>query len=160
MPKMIMTCGLICCGKTTYAKKLCTETHSVLLSVDEITLALLGNDPGELLDGYVEKLKNYFFEKSLEIISDGIGVVMDWGLWTRAERDYARSFCRSHGIDMEIHYLKISENEWKKRICARNAGVTASGGGAYIVDEGLAEKVTSLFEEPSDSECDVIVNIG
>lgn len=160
MPKVIMTCGLICCGKTTYAKKLCRENHFVLLSVDEITLALLGNDPGELLDGYVEKLEGYFYEKSLEIISDGIGVVMDWGLWTKAERDYARSFYRSHGIDMEIHYLKISEKEWKNRICGRNKEVTASGGGAYIVDEGLAAKVISLFEEPSDSECDVNVSIG
>ena len=39
MSKVILTCGKICCGKTTYAQKLCKENNAILLSVDEITLA-------------------------------------------------------------------------------------------------------------------------
>ena len=40
MSKVIMTCGLICCGKSTYAKKLQAEQNGIILSVDDITLAL------------------------------------------------------------------------------------------------------------------------
>ena len=40
MPKVIMTCGKICSGKSTYAQKLRLEYSAVILSVDEITLAL------------------------------------------------------------------------------------------------------------------------
>ena len=40
MAKVIMTCGRICCGKTTYAQKLREERNAVILSIDEITLTL------------------------------------------------------------------------------------------------------------------------
>ena len=40
MSKVIMTCGMICCGKSTYAKKLQAEQNAVILSVDDITLTL------------------------------------------------------------------------------------------------------------------------
>ena len=59
-PKVIMTCGKICSGKSTYARKLRDEYKAVILSVDEITLALFGQDAGGKLDGYVEKLKAKF----------------------------------------------------------------------------------------------------
>jgi len=53
MPKVIMTCGRICSGKSTYARKLREEYNSVILSVDEIILALFGNDTGEKHDVYI-----------------------------------------------------------------------------------------------------------
>ena len=55
MPKVILICGKICCGKTTYAKKLVKEQNTVLLSCDEITLALFGQYIGEKHDEIVEK---------------------------------------------------------------------------------------------------------
>ena len=33
MPEIIMTCGTICCGKSTYAKKIQTERNAVILSI-------------------------------------------------------------------------------------------------------------------------------
>lgn len=50
MPKVVMTCGKLCSGKTTYAKKLQKESKAVILSVDEIMLALFGQDAGEKHD--------------------------------------------------------------------------------------------------------------
>lgn len=159
MAKVIMTCGKICSGKTTYSHKLRKENKAVLLSVDEITLALLGGDAGDKLDEMVEKTEAYFFEKSLEIIETGINVVMDWGLWTKAERTYAREFYRSHNVQFEIHYLEISDEEWKKRISARNRLVETGKTSAYYVDDGLARKVTELFEQPDPSEADIIIKV-
>ena len=68
MPKVIMTCGKICSGKSTYAQKLRLEYSAVILSVDEITLALFGNEAGEKLDDYVCRAENYLYNKSLEIM--------------------------------------------------------------------------------------------
>ena len=39
MPKVIMICGKLCSGKSTYAKKLQQEGKAVVLSIDEIMLA-------------------------------------------------------------------------------------------------------------------------
>jgi len=47
MAKVIMTCGKICSGKSTYAKQICIENHAVILSVDEIMLSIFGQHSGE-----------------------------------------------------------------------------------------------------------------
>lgn len=52
-----------------------------------------------------------------------------------------------------MHYLQIPSDVWEERINKRNASDEA----AYYVDEGLLEKVKSIFEEPSEEEIDVLV---
>ena len=49
MGKVILICGKICGGKTTYAKSLIKANSAVLLSTDEITVALYGPDAGDEL---------------------------------------------------------------------------------------------------------------
>lgn len=155
MAKVYMTCGLICSGKSTYAEEIRKKYKAVILSVDEITLALFGQDAGEKLDYYVEKAEAYLYEKSLEIIDSGINVVLDWGFWTAKERKYAREFYSSREIEYEFHYIDIDPIEWSKRIQKRNHDILEHNKNAYYVDEGLAEKVTSIFEIPNKNEVDV-----
>ena len=156
MSKVILTCGKICCGKTTYAQKLCKENNAILLSVDEITLALFGRDAGENHDTYVERTEKYLFEKSIEIIKLGINIVLDWGFWTKTERDFAKDFYRLHKIDYEIHYIEISDEIWNARLKKRNSAILAEETSAYYVDDGLAQKCASIFEVPNDDEIDVV----
>lgn len=157
MADVIMLCGKICSGKSTYAKKISKEHKAVILSVDEITLALLGRDGGDKLDEYVEKLEAYLFDKSVEIVGTGINVVLDWGLWKRSEREYAKKFYSSRGIDCELYYIEITDEEWDKRIEKRNADISAGLLDAYYVDDGLKEKFNRLFEAPEKNEVDVLV---
>ena len=72
MAKVYLICGKICCGKTTYAQKLCSEANAVLFSVDEITLALFGQHCGDKHDEYVERTEKYLLNKSLELIQKDI----------------------------------------------------------------------------------------
>lgn len=157
MAKVYMMCGRICSGKSTYAKMLRDKYKAVILSVDEITLALFGNDAGEKHDYYVEKTEEYLYEKSLEIIGSGINVVLDWGFWTASERDYARNFYSSRGIENEFHYIDIDEAEWNRRLEKRNKDVLEHRTDAYYIDEGLAEKFRNIFEIPDKDEIDVLV---
>ena len=153
MPKVIMTCGTICCGKSTYARKIREQGNAVILSIDEITLALFPEGLGDMHDAYVLRAEKYLLELSLQVLQTGADVILDWGFWTRAARDRIRDFYASHGrIRTELHYLRVSPEEWNRRIAKRNA----SGEAAYYVDEGLLEKVRSLFEEPSEDEVDVL----
>lgn len=158
MAKVIMTCGLICVGKTTYAEKLRRERKAALLSVDEITLALFHGDVGDMHDVYVERAEKYLFNKSLELVEVGIDVVFDIGLWTKGERDEAREFFRKNGVECEIHYVTVPQEEWYRRIEKRNAAVQAGERSAYFVDEGLARKCLDIFETPADDEVDVVIN--
>ena len=157
MAKAIMTCGTICCGKTTYAQKLREERNAVILSIDELTLTLFPEGAGEMHDTYALRTEQYLLSLSLQILGTGTDVILDWGLWTKAQRDRIRAFYAENGFESEIHYLQVSREEWERRIRKRNGTQKTENPSAYFVDEGLLRKVESLFEEPSESEVDLIV---
>lgn len=155
MAKVIMLCGRICCGKSTYARRLRAELNAAVLSVDEIMLALFGQDAGEKHDEYVERLKGYFLGKAAELAEAGINVVLDWGFWAKAERCRARELYAERGIACELHYIGITDSLWSERLRRRNALVEAGEASDYFVDENLARKSALLFEEPAPEEIDV-----
>lgn len=156
MSKVFLISGKICCGKTTYANKICAENNAVLLSVDEITLALFGQHCGDKHDEYVERAEKYLLNKSIEFLEKNINVVLDWGFWTKAERKSAKEFYKSRNIECELHYIDISDETWKARLKKRNSDVLAGETSAYYVDDNLAAKFALIFEVPSEDEIDVI----
>ena len=159
MAKVIMTCGRICCGKSTYARKLQENRNAVVLSIDDITLTLFPEGAGEMHDTYVLRAEQYLLSLSLQILENGVDVILDWGLWTRAQRERLRAFYTGHGVENEIHYLRLSPEEWERRIRKRNAEQNKEEPQSYYVDEGLLRKVDSLFEEPSDTETDLLIEV-
>lgn len=106
---------------------------------------------------YVGKLEQFFFQKSVEIVETGINVILDWGFWTKSERDFAKQFYGSRGIEYEFYYISISDEKWYCRLDKRNNDVLGKKSDAYYVDEGLAEKFKSIFEIPGKDEIDVWV---
>ena len=156
MPKVYLICGKICSGKSTYAEQLRVLNNAVLLSIDEITLALFGQHCGDKHDDYVERTQNYLFNKSLELIEVGINVILDWGFWLKEERDYAREFYNSRNIECEFHYIDISDETWKARLKKRNSAIIDGETNAYYIDDNLAEKFAAIFEVPNEDEIDVI----
>lgn len=158
MAKVFLICGKICCGKSTYAGRLCAENNAILLSVDEIMLALFGPYTGDKHDKYTEKIQEYLFGKSVEIIRGGNNVILDWGFWTRSSRVQAREFYKSRKIDFEFHFVDVSDEVWKARIAQRNNSVLAEKAVAYLIDENLTAKFENLFELPNEDEIDVWIH--
>ncbi len=155
--KVILICGKICCGKTTYTQKLLQTQRAVLLSCDEITLGLFDGNLGDQHDAVVEKVKRYLYRKSLEILRTDTDVILDWGFWQKESRKAARSFYQSHDIPCELHYIEVTDAVWQERIACRNRTVTGENPSAYFVDEGLAAKCSAAFEAPSPEEVNVYV---
>lgn len=157
MAKVILICGRICCGKTTYAHRLRMERRAVVLSCDEVMLALLDEQLGDRHEVYAARTEAYLLQKSLEIIETGIDVILDWGPWTRDGRSRVRAFYASHDVECELHGIRVSEEEWKARIAKRNAQIDDGVYQAYHVDEGLERKFLSRYEEPASDEISVWV---
>ncbi|MDE5859965.1 MAG: ATP-binding protein [Oscillospiraceae bacterium] len=155
MPKVILICGKICCGKSTYAEKIRIENKAVLLSVDEIILAVFGQYAGEKHDEYVRNIQQYIFDKSLEIVQTGTNVILDCGFWTKGHRAYSKEFYKQRGIPFELHYIDISDEVWRQRIEKRNAIVKAGKTNAYYIDENLAKKFEEGVEPLTEDEIDV-----
>ena len=157
MAKVIMTCGRLCCGKSTYARSLAAERGALILSIDELMLSMLDRELGDMHEVYVDRAERYLYAKSVELVGLGVDVILDWGFWTAESRRYARDFYAGHGIDCELHYIEIADDEWQRRIAKRNALVLAGSSNDYYVDDNLAAKFRSMFEPPSKDETDVRV---
>ena len=157
MASVYLICGKLCCGKSTYAKQLKEDRKAVILSVDEIMLAVFGLYAGEKHDEYAANARAYLFEKSLELIQIDVSVILDWGFWTKAARREAKAFYRSRSIECELHYLDISDEVWQARIDQRNQSVMAGKTTAYTIDSALTAKFEAKFEPPARDEVDVRV---
>lgn len=157
--KVICICGKLCSGKTTYAKRLCQQGSAVILSVDEIMLAVFGQYAGDKHEIYVHRLYKFLCEKAVQIVNAGVNVVLDWGFWTKDNRDKAKAYFKEHGISCEIHYIDICDEDWAKFIEKRNASAEAHKDRAYYVDSKLVEKFNNMFEMPSKEEIDAWIII-
>ena len=157
MARVIMICGGLCCGKSTYAEALRRERGGVILSIDGLMLSLFGPDAGEMHDEYARRGKAYLHAQALALLAAGVDVILDWGFWRREERDAVRAMYGEHGFAVELRALDISEDAWRARVAKRNAAIQAGEAQAYFVDEGLAAKFQALYERPEDGEVDLWV---
>lgn len=156
MAQVILLCGKICSGKSTYVHRLQQAMPSAsLLSCDDLMLTLFPEGAGEYHDTLSTRARAYLFSLSLEILARGSDVILDWGFWTKQWRETARDFYRERGIPCTLHYIDIAPDVWQRHIQARNQAVLAGDTTAYFVDEGLLDKVSAMFEEPAEDEVDI-----
>ena len=116
--RLILTCGLPGAGKTTLARRLAADRGAVRLTKDEWLWAL-GSSPWDRVTG--PKIEQELWRLAQEILSLGLSVVLDFGLWARIERDEMRSVARGLDVDVELHYLDVPTDELWRRIEARNS---------------------------------------
>ncbi len=155
MAKIILMCGKICSGKTSYSKKLAKETGAVRFSSDEMLSAIFNPNENEYHDKYIDNIRNYLAQKAVEVATAGAVVILDWGFWTKTSREDIVTLLKSHNIDYEWHYMDICEASWKRNIMARNTAVKNKQTTDFFVDDALLDKLNSLFEPPTKSEIDV-----
>lgn len=156
MSKIIAICGEICCGKSYYAKQTKEQENAVILSIDEVTYDLIDNEQGEFYNAFAERVDKYLMKKAAEIVKADCNVVLDWGFWTKAERQETTKYFNQFDIDVEWHYVDIERSRWERLIEERNTKIqNGNGGSNFYVDEGLMEKLLSKFEEPTREEMNV-----
>lgn len=116
--RLILTCGLPGAGKTKLATQLAADRPAVRLTKDEWLWAL-GSTPW---DGPTrQKIEHELWRLAQEVLRLGLSVVVDFGLWGRAERDEMRSTARDLGVGVELHYLDVATDELWRRIEVRNS---------------------------------------
>ena len=145
---IILLIGKIASGKTTYAKKL----GGMLISCDQLMQSMFPGGCGEYHDMLAERARKYLFALARQCAEAGVPPIVDFGFWTPAMRREAIEALS--GCELEWHYLDIPEAEWRRRIGKRNAAILAGQGSPsdYFVDEGLLQKVNSLFVPPTEEE--------
>ena len=156
MAKLLCICGKIGCGKTYYANRLKEQEHAVILSTDEVTYDLTNNQQGEGYDEFARRVNLYLRKKAVEIVNAGCTVILDWGFWTKENRKEIKRYGENNGVLVEMHYIDIDDKTWYENIEKRNNEViSGNGGSSFYVDEGLLNKVSTLFEIPEKEEIDI-----
>ena len=156
MTKVIAICGKICCGKSYYASSLLKKEKAVILSCDELTSALFDNDLGDKHEEILDRIRKYLLKKAVDIISAGSNVILDWGFWTKEDRTKTKQYFLDKGIKYEMHFVDLDDATWERNVAERNKRVLdCQGGSDYYLDDGLKNKLLSIWQQPEKNEIDV-----
>ncbi len=102
MAHLVVIAGLPGTGKTTLSRRLEAERGAFRLCPDE-WMAALGID---LWDGEArQRIERLQRDLAQRLLTAGADVVIEWGTWSRAERDALRDFARAVGATAELRFL-------------------------------------------------------
>lgn len=149
---MIAICGKVGSGKTYHARKIMVEDKAVLLSDDEVLKELFpdkhpNEDPQLML-----RIQNYLLKKAREIVLNGTDVILDWGFWKKKEREKISSYFAQDEINVEWHYIDVSDEQWLNNISKRNQG---NHGLDYVLPKEVLQRAEKVFEIPDKEDIDV-----
>jgi predicted kinase len=125
---------------------LAADRKALRLTQDEWLVAL-GSSPWDAATR--EKVDRELWRLAQEVLSLGLSVVLDFGLWARTERDEMRSTARGLGVGVELHYLDVPTDELWRRIQARNLEPPWS---SYPIGRSDFDEWLRIFEPPDATE--------
>jgi predicted kinase len=146
VPALILICGLPGAGKTTLAKRLEQERPALRLTPDEWMTTLRVDLFDESRRGAVEGLQ---WQVATRVLALGVDVILDWGFWSRAERDDYRLRATRLGARTELHYLGLSPEALWERVDGRNREMPPD---TVHITRAQLEQYTRSFEPPTYDE--------
>lgn len=117
-PTLFIVCGLPASGKTIVSRRLESRRHALRVTPDEWMARIVGDGWDQAGRAQVEAVMSEIAARLLEL---GTSVVLDFGCWTKAERDSLRRVAHARGARAQTHYCIAELSELQVRLTARNA---------------------------------------
>lgn len=152
MATLHLMVGLPCSGKSTEARRLAQSLGALLLSPDAWHLRLFGQDADDpdhdRRHGAVEALQ---WEVATQALTLGVDVILDFGFWSREERDDFRARARALGAGFCLHNMNLPMETLLRRLDARN---TAGLEGVFYIPHEKMHAYAAVFQPVEPDELD------
>jgi len=126
-PLVFLLHGYLGVGKTTLARRLEAEHAAIRFTHDEWMRVLYGNDPPEpFFAEYAERVSDLIEATWTRCLQLGLNVVLDFGFWSRSERDRTRALVARIGGECRLYRLTCPDGIARQRIESRNEDPDAS----------------------------------
>lgn len=148
-PTLFLLVGLPGAGKTTLARQLEREHAALRLTPDDWMKPLFG--AGDM-DGKRAILEHDLLWSVAErVLSLGVNVVLDYGLWSPEERELYRARAQALGARAELHVLDLPLEHLWRRLEARNA-LAPHHPQTFVVSREELLEWNGWFQRPSAEE--------
>jgi predicted kinase len=143
--QLFIITGLPGSGKTTLARTLATRHAAVRLNADEWMTGL----SIDLFDErFRDRLEQQLLALARELLALNGRVVIEFGSWSRRERDQLLAVGRAAGAHVELYVLEPQAEELWRRLAKRND----QPGGQVAIDRLTLEDYLASWESPDESE--------
>ena len=149
MPTAHLIHGFLGAGKTTFARRLECNIPAIRFSHDEWVTHFYGNNPpAEHFADFCRRVSEQVEEIWLRCLELGLDVVLDFGSWTRRERDATRAKISALDAQARLYRLSCSEDEAWRRIEKRNTNLE----GSLLIVRNTFEVLKKRFEPLNEDE--------
>lgn len=153
-PTLFLTVGLPGTGKTTAARQIEVERGALRLTKDEWVKALYGDANPAAASAVIE---GRLIQIGLRALALGVDVVIDFGLWSRAERSALRHAAAGVGAGVVMRYFALAPDEQRRRLAARHAEAPHE---TWPMSEPELDEWATRIEVPTAAELDGREPIG
>jgi len=147
---LYLLCGKIAAGKSTLARRLAARPGTLLISEDHWTSTLFADDLKTIEDygRYSARLRAAMAPHVVDILRQGLSVVLDFPANTVRNREWMRSLIAQADVAHELHHLDVPDTVCRQRLRQRNAG----GAHPFQVSDAEYDQFTRYFVAPGPDE--------
>lgn len=144
--RLIVVTGLPGSGKTTLASDLASSMGAARMCPDDWMMA----SGVDLWDAEVRsRIEQFQLDLTLVLLARGQTVIIEWGVWTRVERDALRDSARAVGAAVELRHVTAPIDELWRRIAQRDL---EGKWGSRSITRAELDDWWDLYEPPTDAE--------
>jgi len=144
--EIVLCCGKVCSGKSTYARQLEKEHGHFRFSADAWMLHFYEpTEDRQLFDHRLALCEAMIREQAVKLLARGINVVLDHGFWTERDRQENKRYFEERGFVVRLEFFPVDLQTQVERSLKRSQEDKEAH---YAFDEATIRALNAFWEEP------------